>query len=131
MIDRPFFGEDATLHHVGLAVNSIRAVSPESEPTANEAEGVSLAFITLNGVTIELLEPLGDNSPISNSLRNGSKLQHLCYAVPDLGAALESCKAAGFHRLSRPKPEPVFDGRRTVWVFSKHFGLFELVEQGR
>jgi hypothetical protein len=48
--------------------------------------------------------------------------------VPDLAAALDSCRPAGFHRLGPPAATPVFNGRRLVWVFSKQFGLFELVE---
>ena len=129
MIERSFFGEEARFHHVGLAVESIRAVSPSSEILVEKTQRVSLAFIRLNGITIELLEPLGGNSPIASSLRNGAKLLHLCYEVPDLEAAVELCRGAGFHRLSRLLPAAVFDNRRVVWVFSKQYGLFELLER--
>jgi methylmalonyl-CoA/ethylmalonyl-CoA epimerase len=126
-----FFGEEARFHHVGLAVKSIRSVSPSSEIFIEKTQGVSLAFIQLGGITVELLEPLGDDSPIARSLRSGVKLLHLAYEVPDLEEALETCRPAGFHRLGPPVPAPVFDNRKIVWVFSKEFGLFELVERDR
>ena len=59
VLECSFFGREAAFHHIGIAVHSIRAIRPSSEPTANELEGVSMAFLRLNGITIELLEPLG------------------------------------------------------------------------
>ena len=128
MIEYNFFGESAKFHHIGLAVESIRAICPSCEVFAEKTQKVSLAFIQFNGITIELLEPAGEGSPIARSLRDGVKLLHLCYEVPDLDAALDLCRPSGFHRLGPPVPTPVFNGRRLVWVFSKQFGLFELVE---
>ncbi len=129
MTECGFFGEEACFHHVGLAVESIRAVNPSSKVFVERTQRVLLSFIRLNGITIELLEPFGDNSPIARSLRNGAKLLHLCYEVPDLEAALKQCRPAGFHRVSRPVPAPVFDNRRIVWVYSKQYGLVELLER--
>ena len=129
VLECSFFGRDASFHHIGMAVHSIRALSPSSEPTANELEGVSMAFLRLNGVTIELLEPLGDSSPILSSLRSGIKLLHICYQVPNLAEAVALCSPEGFHRIGTPKPSPAFGGRRVAWVFSKQIGLFELLER--
>lgn len=131
MIEYAFFGKDASFHHIGLAVKSIRAVSPSSQIVVEPTQGVSLSFIRVNGVTVELLEPRGDNSPIARSVRDGVKLLHLCYEVPDLDEALDLCRPAGFRRLGPPVPAPVFDNRRLVWVFSKEYGLFELAERPR
>lgn len=128
MIACSFFGPGARFHHVGLAVDSIRAVSPESEPRIEHPQKVSLAFVSLDGVTVELLEPFGDDSPILRSLRAGVKLLHLCFEVPDLDLAVAACQAAGFHRISRPVETEVFPGRRVVWVHSAHYGLIELLE---
>lgn len=131
MTECAFFGYDASFHHVGLAVKSIRAICPSCEVVIEKTQRVSLSFIQVHGITIELLEPLGENSPIARSLREGMKLLHLCYEVPDIEAALESCRPAGFHRLGPPAPAPLFENRRVVWVFSKQFGVFELVERER
>ncbi len=131
MVECKFFGEGARFHHVGLAVRSIQTVCPACEVIVEETQRVSLAFIQVHGITIELLEPLGENSPIARSLASGVKLLHLCYEVPDLEAALELSRPAGFYRIGRPAAAPVFNNGRVVWVFSKELGLFELVEQGR
>lgn len=130
MITCSFFGPGARFHHVGLAVESIRAVSPASDPRVEHAQKVSLAFVSLDGVTVELLEPFGDDSPILRNLRAGVKLLHLCFEVPDLEAAVTAGKAAGFHRISRPVETEVFPGRSVVWVHSPHCGLVELLEGG-
>lgn len=127
---RAFFGDDARFHHVGLAVRSIRDIDAAYTVIPDEELGVSMSFVDLNGIAIELLEPLGDDSPIAEGLRKGQKLLHLCYEVPDLEEALTHCRSAGFGRISQPARQPVYDDRRVVWVFSKHFGLFELLETG-
>lgn len=131
VVDCPFFGKEARFHHIGLAVRSIREVSPSSEPVVERTQKVRLAFVSLNGLTVELLEPLGDDSPIATSLRDGVKLLHLCFEVPDLDAALAACRPAGFHRISRPVPTEALEGRRLVWVYSQRYGLFELLERER
>ena len=131
MIECSFFGKGARLRHIGLAVKSIKEVCPACKPFAEQTQKVSLAFIDLNGVRVELVEPLGDSSPIAKNLRDGVRLLHLCYEVTDLEEAVEYSRAAGFHRLSQPVPAPIFDGRRIVWVFSKQYGLIELLERQR
>ena len=128
MLECPFFGEQARFHHIGLAVRSIREASPASEILDNKTQGVRYAFLRLNGIPIELLEPLGDQSPIAASVSKGLKLLHVCYEVPDLEAALESCRKAGLHRLGPPVRVPEFDNCRAAWVFSRQLGLFELLE---
>lgn len=132
MLDYAFFGEDAHFHHVGLAVKSIQDLTPpDSEIWIEKRQGVSIAFIHLYGITIELLQPLSDNSPIARSLREGRKLLHLCYDVPELDAALACCRRVGFHSLGAPVPAPVLGSPRVAWVFSKQYGLFELCERAQ
>lgn len=130
LIDFAFFGEEARFHHVGLAVDSIKALSPASKPVTDEIQRVSVAFVRLNGAVVELIEPWGERSPILRSLQQGVKLLHLCYEVPELETTLAHCRCAGFHRLGPPVPAAPFDHRRIAWVFSRQYGLFELLERG-
>ena len=123
-----FFGPGAQFHHIGLAVTSIDSVCPGCDIFPNPARGVSMAFIRLQGITIELLEPLGADSPVARSLQSGTKLVHLCFEVPDLDKALELSRTAGFHRLGPLLPSPAFDNRRIGWIFSRDYGLVELAE---
>lgn len=115
--------------HIGLAVPSIReACAGGVEPVPEKGQRVCVAFVDLHGAPVELIEPLGDASPVAASLEKGQKLLHLCFRVPDLEKALARAKQNGFHAISKPAPAEVFGGKRILWLFSKTFGLFELVE---
>ncbi len=122
------FGPGARFHHVGMAVSDIEKAQPGAEIIINRTQGVAMAFVDWYGLRLEVLEPLDEDSPIFRGLREGQKLLHLCFEVPKIETALEHAKSFGFHRISRPAPTPEFDDRRIVWVFSKAFGLIELVE---
>ncbi|WP_126173533.1 methylmalonyl-CoA epimerase [Altericroceibacterium xinjiangense] len=97
------------LNHVGVATPDLSAAiafhrdvlgaTRISQPVEMPEQGVRLCFVdTPNGGTqIELIEPLGDNSPIHGFLaRNPAGGQHhLCYEVPDIGAAREWFQGQG------------------------------------
>lgn len=124
-----FFGEEATFHHLGVGVRSIKDVSPSSEVVTDPVQNVSVAFLCMNGVPLELVEPHGDHSPISESLEKGRKLHHICYTVPDVEGVIKKCRKHGFHCIRRPVPAVAFDNRRIAWVYSKQYGLVELLEK--
>lgn len=128
-VECAFFGSGARFHHIGMAVSSIRQASPASDPIIERAQKVSLAFLNLDGLKVELLEPLGDDSPIARSVREGVRVVHICFAVPNLEAAVAVGRRSGFHQISVATPSEVFGGCRIAWVYSPQFGLFELVEQ--
>ena len=123
------FGDGAVFDHVGIAVRSIAEVGSPGLPLTRDArQRVSVAFVETGGVTLELIEPLGNDSPILRSLEKGQPLVHLCFRVPDLEVAIAAGKRAGFHRLGAPVPAPAFANRRIAWVFSRTLGLIELLE---
>ena len=122
------FGEGARFHHVGMAVESIERASPGTEGVTDPIQRVTVAFVELNGVCVELIEPAGEKSPIHRSLEKGTKLVHICYEVPDLEQALECAREHGLRQLGRPVPAVAFDERRIAWVFGPDLGLFELLE---
>lgn len=128
-VDPTFFGEHARFHHVGLGVRSIADACPNAEVVANATQGVSMAFIDLHGLRLELLEPLGEDSPIAKNLRDGVKLLHVCFEVPDVDAAVEAGRTAGFHRVSQSVTVPEYEDRTIAWVFSRTYGLVELLGQ--
>lgn len=131
MIACSFFGDDARFHHVGMVVESIAAACPSCDVIDNHTQGVAMAFVDMHGITVELLEPLGEHSPVARSLREGGKVLHLCYEVGEVEAAIEACRSAGFHRISRAVTVPEYEDRLIAWVFSKQFGLIELIERPR
>ena len=122
------FGEDAEIDHVGIAVESIDAALPGRDKVVDHTQDVTVAFVSIHGMTIELVEPNSDNSPISNLMSKGSKLLHICYRVPDINAAVRSARKHGVHLIAPPVPAAAFDNRHIAWLYSKTFGLLELVE---
>lgn len=124
------FGEDARLRHIGVAVRSIDAASPGAEKHFDPLQNVRVAFVEMNGVLCELVEPVDDRSPVNGYLKKDKvSFYHLCFEVSDLEKALERAKQHGFHTLGQPKPATAFDGRRIAWVYSPLLGLFELLER--
>lgn len=124
-----FFGPDAELDHVGVAVASLDQAMPGLERTHDSHQNVHVAFFDLHGVHIELVEPAGDQSPVANYVKKGQQLYHVCYRVADLEAAIQRAREHGLHCIAKPVPAPAFGNRRIAWVYSRTFGLFELLEK--
>lgn len=105
------------LNHVGVAVPSIEAAKqtyrdlygvPDSAITETRelpAQGVKFAFVNVANSQIELIEPLGENSPIVKFLeRNPAGGQHhVCFEVADIYAARDEMKAKGATVLNEPR----------------------------
>jgi methylmalonyl-CoA/ethylmalonyl-CoA epimerase len=99
------------LHHVGIAVESLRAAVPVFEkllgraPDSQEVvadQKVRLAMFALGESRIELLEPTSDDSPIARFLaKRGQGVHHLTLAVPDLAQALRDLEAGGVRLIDR------------------------------
>jgi methylmalonyl-CoA/ethylmalonyl-CoA epimerase len=124
------FGDGAKLRHVGIAVRSIDAVVSGAEKRFDPLQNVRVAFVELNGVLCELVEPVDERSPVNGYLKRGRvSLYHLCFEVPDLDGAIREARQHGFHPLGKPKPAAAFEERRIAWVFSPLLGLFELLEK--
>ncbi|MDE2184840.1 MAG: methylmalonyl-CoA epimerase [Alphaproteobacteria bacterium] len=76
-----------------------------SPPLALPEHGVTTVFVELPNTKIELLEPLGDKSPIAKFLEKnpGGGMHHVCYEVDDIAAALDALKARGATVLGEPR----------------------------
>ena len=128
----PLLGPGAVFDHVGIAVRSIAEVAgPDVEIVDDCRQGVSVAFVSLGGATLELIQPLGDGSPVDSSLQQGHTLVHLCFRVPSLDAAVRSARRCGLHRVARPVPAKAFHDRPIVWLYGRTVGLIELVEDAQ
>jgi len=123
-----FFGPAARLHHIGIAVRSIEHAIPGLDSVEDPLQQVRVAFADFAGLTIELIEPASEESPIDQSLKKGIKLLHVCIEVPSLDTALKFCAKNGFRKISSVQPAVAFDMRKIVWVFNAVFGLVELLE---
>lgn len=128
MVKFDFFGQGARFHHLGIVVRSIKDVSPQSVPIADPIQQVAVAFVCVNGLSVELIEPCGEQSPVLRSLNEGVKLLHVCYVVPDLPVGIGISRKHGFHCIRQPVPARAFGNAKITWMYSNRYGLFELLE---
>jgi len=127
-----------SFHHVGLACRDISAETaahallgfvPEGAVFEDPHQRVRGSFQTLGAFRVELLEPLGDRSPVVAWLERGVRLYHVCYETDDLDAALAGLGAAGHRVVSPPAPAVAFGGRPVAFVMLRTRGLVELLQR--
>jgi len=120
------------LNHVAIAVRDIRKAAEVyrktlgaqvSEAVPQPAHGVTTVFIMLPNTKIELLEPLGDNSPIARFLEKNADggIHHVCYEVDDIIAARDRLKAAGARVLGDGEPKTGAHGKPVLFLHPKDF----------
>jgi methylmalonyl-CoA/ethylmalonyl-CoA epimerase len=132
------------LNHVAIAVPDLEAAArlyrgtlgaKVSARASLPEHGVSVVFVDLPNTRIELLEPLGDNSPIAAFLarRPDGGIHHLCYEVDDIAAARARLLAKGARILGDGEPKIGAHGRPVVFLDPKDFcgTLIELEEAPR
>ena len=122
------FGENAEFDHVGLAVRSIPD-DLEKQKIFDPLQHVNVAFINVNRLRVELVEPVGERSPVMNLLKRNQSLYHLCFRTRNISESLEKAKGNGFHCIAKPVTAVAFDNRNIVWLYSRQYGLVELVEK--
>ncbi|MDP1641108.1 MAG: methylmalonyl-CoA epimerase [Phenylobacterium sp.] len=130
------------LNHVGVATPSIDAAvalyrdvlgaTSITEKWAMEEQGVWVCFVNLPNSQIELIEPLGDNSPLKGFLaKNPAGGQHhVCFEVEDILAARDEMRAKGATVLGTGEPRIGAHGTQVIFVHPKDMGgvLIELME---
>ena len=126
------------LNHVAIAVSDLGAGAAlyrdmlgarVSEPIPQPDHGVTTVFIDLPNTRIELIAPLGENSPISGFLARNpfGGIHHVCYEVADIGAAVRDLAARGARILGDGEPKIGAHGKSVVFVHPKDF-LGTLIE---
>ncbi len=127
------------LNHVAIAVKDLAAASAiyrdalgarVSGPLALPAHGVTVAFVELENTKIELIEPLGDDSPIAIFLAEnpGGAIHHLCFEVADILSAREDLTRGGARVLGDGSPKTGAHGKPVLFLSPKDFAgtLIEL-----
>jgi methylmalonyl-CoA/ethylmalonyl-CoA epimerase len=130
------------LNHVAIAVPDLaegiriyREVlgAKISAPQAEPRHGVTVVFVELPNTKIELLEPLGDNSPIARFLdRNpDGGIHHICYEVSDIRAARDMLQRQGARVLGDGEPKLGAHGKPVLFLHPKDFcgTLIELEQE--
>ncbi len=120
------------LNHVAIAVPNLAVSTAQykntlgaevSAPLPHPEHGVTVVFVNLPNTKIELLEPLGENSPIAAFLlRNpAGGIHHICYKVPDILKTRDQLKAAGARVLGDGEPKTGAHGKPVLFLHPKDF----------
>lgn len=126
------------LNHVAIAVKDLSASTAlyrdtlgarVSQPLPQPEHGVTVVFVELPNTKIELLEPLGAESPIAKFLERNPDggIHHICYEVDDIIAARDRLKEQGARVLGSGEPRIGAHGKPVLFLHPKDF-LGTLVE---
>jgi methylmalonyl-CoA/ethylmalonyl-CoA epimerase len=129
------------LNHVAIAVPNLNAAAEQYRTTlgANVGDqidekdhGVTVIFVELPNTKIELLHPLGSNSPIQRFLDKNPDggIHHICYEVPDIKKARDQLLNFGARVLGDSEPKIGAHGKAVIFLHPKDFNgtLIELEE---
>ena len=129
------------LNHIAIATPNLKDAAKTyedllgakvGEPIPQMEHGVSVIFIELPNTKIELLEPLGETSPILNFLSKNPKggIHHICYEVTDILKARDRLLEKGATILGTSEPKIGAHGKPVIFIHPKDFnGTLIEVEQ--
>jgi methylmalonyl-CoA/ethylmalonyl-CoA epimerase len=129
------------LNHVAIAVPDLKRATQNYRETLGARvsaakpepdHGVTVVFVELPNTKIELLQPLGANSPIAKFLERNPDggIHHLCYEVEDIIAARNQLEARGARVLGDGNPKIGAHGKPVLFLHPKDFaGTLIEIEQ--
>lgn len=120
------------INHIAIAVPDLAAAVACYRDTLGAAvsqaqvlpeHGVTVVFVELPNSKVELLEPLGENSPIAAFLEKNPSggMHHICYEVEDIFAARERLKSGGARVLGNGEPKTGAHGKPVLFLHPKDF----------
>ena len=120
------------LNHVAIVVPDLMAAAAiyrdtlggtVSDPVELPLHGVTTVFVNLPNTKIELLHPLGDDSPVASFLEKNPSggMHHICYEVDDIYAARDHLVAQGARVLGDGEPKPGAHDKPVLFLHPKDF----------
>ncbi len=120
------------LNHIAIAVPDLAAAGAiyrdtlgarVSAPVEQPVHGVTTVFVELANTKVELLCPLGEDSPIATFLERhpAGGMHHVCYEVEDIHAARDRLTAAGARVLGDGEPRIGAHGKPVLFLHPKDF----------
>jgi methylmalonyl-CoA/ethylmalonyl-CoA epimerase len=132
--------------HVGVAVPDLRKAAADyrallgydllSGPFDDPTQKVSVCFLGHRDgdrermPVVELIAPLGEESPVKRLLSKGGGAYHLAYYVRDIGAWVAEARGKGCVLLGEPVPAVAYSGRKIAWLYLPSRQLVEVIERG-
>jgi methylmalonyl-CoA/ethylmalonyl-CoA epimerase len=120
------------VNHIAIAVPDLASATATyrdtlgarvSQPQPLPEHGVTVVFVELANTKVELLEPLGETSPITAFLEKNPAggMHHICYEVDDILAARDRLQAAGARILGDGTPKLGAHGKPVLFLHPKDF----------
>ena len=120
------------LNHVAIAVKDLAAATAlyrdtlgarVSQPLPQPEHGVTVVFVELPNTKVELLEPLGPDSPVGKFIERNPDggIHHICYEVDDIIAARDRLKETGARVLGTGEPRIGAHGKPVIFLHPKDF----------
>ena len=120
------------VNHIAIAVPDLAAATASyrdtlgarvSTPQPLPEHGVTVVFVELDNTKVELLEPLGENSPIAAFLEKSPSggMHHICYEVADIIAARDHLITSGARVLGNGEPKTGAHGKPVLFLHPKDF----------
>lgn len=127
------------IDHIGIAVKSIEqgiehwqnvfGYRQATEIVVNTRQKVKVAFMEKPGsLTVKLISPSDDSSPLHKFLAKGEGMHHLCFKCDDLQDQLEDLKARGLRVIAPPQPGEAFADENIAFVFAKMGLNIEIID---
>ncbi len=139
-MSEPLRDDGLRFDHLGVVVkrldsgrarmSRLLSIADWTSPVDDHINGVRLQFgRDPAGMVYELLEPLGEDSPVYPALKTGMAiLNHVAYLTPDLSVAAAHLASAGAARASDPKPAIAYGGRLIQFFVTPLTFVIELIE---
>jgi methylmalonyl-CoA epimerase len=129
------------IHHLGYAVSNIEDSISEfkrlgykefGKLCVDELRNIKLQMLENDGVLIELVTPLSENSPISNLLiKSGNTPYHICYSTRNIDFRVKELRENGYTLIDSPKPAILFNNNKVAFMYHKNMGIIELLESNQ
>ncbi|HRH64943.1 MAG TPA: methylmalonyl-CoA epimerase [Bacteroidia bacterium] len=130
------------IEHLGIAVNNMENAnrlftallgSPSYKVESVESEGVSTSFVKVGESKVELLEAMGEDSPVARFIaKRGEGIHHVAFEVDNIHAMMEQLRDQGFQLLS-DQPRKGADNKLICFLHPKSTNgvLVELCQEIR
>jgi len=127
------------IDHIGIVVRSIEKgiehwqgvfeYQKMTEVVVNSRQKVKVVFLSKkNSLTVKLVEPADESSPVYHFAMKGGGLHHICFKCDDMAKELERLGGMGLRLLTPPQPGEAFDNENIAFVFAKQGLNIELID---
>lgn len=127
------------IDHLGIVVKSIEEgiikwenvfyYEQMTKIVINTIQKVRVVFLKKkDSITIKLIEPLDQNSPVYRFAKNGGGLHHICFRCDDLNNEIYRFKDMGFRILTEPEPGEAFCNEKIAFIYAKDGINIELID---